>query len=137
LDKNDRFAKSPFATGLFGLSANSYASAPIIASQLYVTATYSYVRLIPRHTLSLASGAFCFAIAMERICEFINNKAPQNANGVYALDYHGSMVFRGEVSDTVFIRSNYLEFGGIDFPFTLSAISGRGPAQPVAGNHPA
>jgi hypothetical protein len=36
----DGFAKSPSADGQIGFSANAYALAPIIASQLYVTAAY-------------------------------------------------------------------------------------------------
>jgi len=63
--------KVHLAIGLIGFSANADAPAPVIASQLHVTAAYLYVRLIPQHTPSLASGAFCFAIVAKRICECI------------------------------------------------------------------
>jgi len=57
LSNLDGFAKSPFAA----------------LRSSCVTAAYLYVRLIPQHTPSLASGAFCFAIATKKICECINN----------------------------------------------------------------
>jgi hypothetical protein len=44
----DSFAKSPSADGQIGFSANADAPAPIIASQLYVTAAYLHVRLVPQ-----------------------------------------------------------------------------------------
>jgi hypothetical protein len=67
----DGFAKSPSADGQSGFSANADASAPIIASQLYVTAAYHASTSHSSAFASLASGAFCFAITAKRICESI------------------------------------------------------------------
>jgi hypothetical protein len=62
--KIDGFAKSPSADDLIGFSANAYALAPIIASQLYVAAAYLYVRLTPQ--LSQALHLELFALPSNR-----------------------------------------------------------------------
>jgi hypothetical protein len=67
----DGFAKSPYADGQSGFSANADASAPIIASQLYVTAAYHTSTPHSSAFASLASGVFCFTINAKGICESI------------------------------------------------------------------
>jgi hypothetical protein len=78
--KYDGFAKSPSADGQSGFSANADASAPIIASQLYVTAAYLYVRLIPQLSQALHLEPFALPSGLREIANSPIKLPEQNRN---------------------------------------------------------